>query len=139
MKINPYLHFNGRCEEAFKFYAQTFGGTIDVMMPHGGTPSEAHVAADWRDKIMHAQLSIGDQVLMGTDVPPAMGGAHPQSFAVSLQVDTPADAERVFGALMSEGSVMLPIQQTFWSARFGMGTDRYGIPWMVNCTQQPVE
>jgi PhnB protein len=136
MQINTYLNFNGTCEEAFTFYAQALGGTIEAMIPHAGTPAAEHVPADWRDKIMHAKLIVGDAVLMGSDAPPdghsAVGG-----FAVALHAEDPAEAERIFAALAENATVTRPIQETFWSVRFGMLTDRFGIPWMVNCAQAP--
>ena len=70
MQLNPYLTFNGQCEAAFKFYERCLGGKIEAMMPHAGTPAEEHVPVEWRDKIMHARLAVGDGVLMGSDAPP---------------------------------------------------------------------
>jgi PhnB protein len=134
MQLNPYLTFNGQCEPAFKFYAQCLGGTIVAMIRHAGTPAEAHVPPEWRDKILHAFLKVGDDALMGSDVPPDRYEA-PKGFSVSLQVKDPADAERVFHALAENGTVRMPIQQTFWAARFGMIVDQFAIPWMVNCEQ----
>ena len=135
MQINAYLNFNGTCAEAFRFYAQALGGTIEAMIPHEGTPAAEHVPPDWRDKIMHAKLVVGDAVLMGSD---AMGSAAPDGFAVALHATAPAEAERIFAALAVDANVTLPIQETFWSVRFGMLTDRFGIPWMINCAQAPV-
>src|SRR2546425_9115152 len=70
MQLNPYLLFNGQCAEAFKFYAQVLGGKIDGMMTHAGTPAEEHVPTEWRDKILHARMTVGDAVLMASDAPP---------------------------------------------------------------------
>ncbi|MGZ5226984.1 MAG: VOC family protein, partial [Burkholderiales bacterium] len=69
MQINPYLLFNGQCEAAFKLYERVLGGKIDAMMTHAGTPAEAHVPPEWRNKIIHARLVVGDEVLMGSDAP----------------------------------------------------------------------
>ncbi|HEV2561822.1 MAG TPA: VOC family protein [Rhizomicrobium sp.] len=132
MQINPYLNFNGNCEEAFKFYEKTLGGKIVMMMPHEGTPAEAHVPAEWRKKIMHARMMLGDTPLMGSDAPPGNYEA-PKGFSVSYSVEKPADADRVFKALSENGNVRMPIAETFWAQRFGMVTDRFGIPWMINC------
>ena len=132
MKTNTYLFFNGNCEAAFKFYADVLGGKIEAMLPHAGTPAEEHVPPEWRDKIMHAKLTLGDSVLMASDAPPP-SGEEMKGFSVSLHVDAPAEAERVFHALADGGSVTMPIAETFWAARFGMLTDRFGTPWMVNC------
>ena len=72
MPIDPYLVFNGDCEEAFKFYAEALGGKIEAMLPHAGTPAEEHVPAEWRSKIMHASITIGGDRLMASDAPPGM-------------------------------------------------------------------
>lgn len=130
--FNPYIFFNGRCAEAFKFYEKLFGGKIEALMPYGDMAR----TPDLRDKIMHGALYVGDSVLMGSD--DGMGSYKtPQGFRVSLQVKTPAEAERVFAGLSEGGSVMLPIQETFFSHRFGMLTDKFDIPWMVNCQKEP--
>ena len=87
-----------------------------------------------RDKIMHVHMTVGDQVLMGSDAPPGHF-EKPQGFSVSLGIDDPAEAERVFNALAEGAQVTMPLQKTFWADRFGMLVDRYGTPWMVNCQQ----
>ena len=132
MQITPYLTFNGNCAEAFRFYAESLGGTIEMMMSHGESPIAAQVPKEWHSAIMHARLKVGDAVLMASDAPPEQGQT-PEGFSVSLGVDTPAEAERIFEALAEGGTVRMPLQQTFWAARFGMVVDRFGIPWMVNC------
>jgi len=134
MQIQPYLYFNGNCEEAFKFYEKCLNGKIETMMPHTGSPAEKHVPAEWGNKILHARLVVGDAVLMASDAPPDHYSA-PQGFSVSLQIKDPTEAERVFQALSENGKVTMPFQQTFWALRFGMLFDRFGIPWMINCEQ----
>ncbi|HVZ38049.1 MAG TPA: VOC family protein [Candidatus Kapabacteria bacterium] len=134
MQVHAYLNFDGTCREAFTFYERVLGGRINAMMTHAGSPAEAHVSPEWADKILHANMTIGDTLLMASDAPPGHY-QKPAGFAVSLQVKEPADAERIFGALAENGTVSMPIQQTFWAARFGMLTDQYGIPWMINCDQ----
>ena len=134
MQINPYLFFDGNCEEAFKHYEKALGGTIMAMLPHEGTPAEAHVPAEWKKKIMHARMEVGGEAIMASDAPPAHYH-KPQGFSVSVTVKTKADAERVFNELAKGGTVTMPLAQTFWSVAFGMVTDRYGVPWMVNCEQ----
>lgn len=132
MKLNPYLHLNGRCREAFAFYAATFGGEITMMMTFGDSPMCADMPAAVHHRVMHAQLNIGDQVLMGAD-------SHDETietlngFSVSLNVDNVAEAERLYAALSDGATIRMPLQPTFWSARFGMLMDRFGIPWMINC------
>ena len=138
MQLSPYLSFNGQCEEAFKFYEKCLGGKIDAMMPHEGSPAADHVPAEWRSKILHARMVIGDQVLMASDAPPNQ--FHPpQGFSVSIQVTDSGEAERIFRALTENGTVTMPIAETFWAARFGMLVDRFGIPWMINCDKAAVK
>jgi len=134
MQLNPYLLFGGQCEAAFRYYEKVLGGKITAMMPHEGTPAESQVPAEWRKKIIHARLAIGDQVLMGSDAPPDRY-KPPQGFSVSVQVKTPEDADRIFHALADNGKVTMPLGKTFFSPAFGMLTDQFGIPWMVNCDQ----
>ncbi|MGH7962356.1 MAG: VOC family protein [Candidatus Binatia bacterium] len=134
MQLIPYLNFNGQCEAAFKFYEQCLGGTIVAMMTHGDSPIADQVPSGLHNTILHARLIVGDQVLMGSDSPPEHH-EKPQGMYVSLGIDDPADAERIFHALAENGTVRMPLQQTFWAARFGMLVDRFGIPWMINCDQ----
>ena len=132
MQANPYLLFDGQCEAAFTFYARCLGGTIKAMLPHEGTPAADSVPAEWRKKILHACLCLGEGVLMASDCPPGHY-EKPQGYSVSIQVKQPAEAERIFHALAENGTVRMPIAETFWAVRFGMLVDRFGIPWMINC------
>jgi PhnB protein len=134
MQLNPYLTFNGQCEAAFKFYERCLGGKIEMMLSHGEAPTAEQIAFEWRQKIMHAHLVVGDQVLMGSDAPPAHYEKL-QGFSASLGVEDPAEAERIFHALVENGTVRMPLQETFWAVRFGMFVDRFGIPWMINCAR----
>ena len=132
MKIDPYLMFDGSCEDAFKFYESVLAGKIEMMMTYGEAPEECPSAPEVRDKIMHASLLVGDQRLMGSDSPPQYR-EKAQGFAVSINVEEAGEAERIFNALAEGGSVTMPIGETFWAIRFGMLVDRFGTPWMVNC------
>ena len=132
MKLNPYLTFGGDCEEAFKVYEKVLGGKIVAMMPNEGTPAAEHVPAEWRKKIIHARLILDGVPLMGSDAPPDHYEPM-QGFSVTLNIKEPAEAERVFNALAEGGSVRMPLGETFWAIKFGMLTDRFGTPWMVNC------
>jgi PhnB protein len=134
MQLNPYLSFSGQCEEAFKFYQQCLGGNIQTMMTWGDSPMADQVPSEWRDKVIHATLIVGDTALLGSDAPPDRY-EKPRGFSVTIQINDPAEAERIFHALAEEGTVQMPIQQTFWAALFGMCVDRFGTPWMVNCGQ----
>ena len=134
MQSNTYLTFNGNCAAALKFYEQHLGAKVEMMMTFGESPAADQAPAGWRDKVMHARLKLGDSILMGSDAPPDRYN-EPRGFSVSLGVNSPGDAERIFAALAEGGTVQMPLQQTFWAARFGTLVDKFGIPWMVNCEQ----
>jgi PhnB protein len=129
--VNPYLIFDGQCEAAFKFYEQCLGGKIEAMITNGNSPIVDQVPVERHNQILHARLVVGDQVLMGSDSPPEHY-EKPQGFSVSLNIDAPAEAERIFNTLAEKGTVRLPLQETFWAARFGMLVDQFGTPWMIN-------
>jgi PhnB protein len=133
MEVSPYLNFDGRCAEAFHFYAEALGGTL-TMMTYGESPMVAEMPADWQDKIINVQLKAGALTVMGCDVPP--NHYRPmQGFGVALTADTVAEVERAFNALSAGGNVTMALQKTFWSERFGMCTDRYGTTWLVGVAQ----
>jgi PhnB protein len=134
MQLQPYLEFNGQCEAAFKFYEQCLGGKIEAMMTHEGMPTDVPVPAGWRAKIMHASMHVGDTVLMGSDRQ-ADDYKAPTGFHLSLAFKDPVEAERIFRLLAESGKIIMPIQQTFWSPKFGMLNDQFGVPWMVNTLQ----
>ena len=133
MQANTYLTFNGNCEEAFKTYQKLLGGEIVAMMTHVDTPAEAHVPPEWRDKILHARLVLGNGggMLMASDAPPCRQETM-QGFSVTLNIKDPAEAERVFNVLAEGGTVRMALEETFWAHKFGMLTDRFGTPWMIN-------
>jgi PhnB protein len=129
---NTYLNFAGTCEEAFTHYETILGGKIIAMMKARGTPMEKGVAEEFWDKIMHARMTVGSMVIMGSDAPPGHFKS-PQGFSVNIGVETPAEADRIYAALAEGGTQIMPIAETFWAHRFGMCVDRFGTPWMVNC------
>ena len=134
MELSTYLFFDGRCGEAFKFYEKCLGGKVESMT-YAGSPAESDIPADWRDKIIHARLTVGEnQVLMGSDPPPAHYQKS-QGFSVSVSVKDVAEGERIFNCLSEGGTLTMPYQKTFWAAGFGMCVDKFGIAWMVNCEQ----
>jgi PhnB protein len=134
MELSPYLLFNGQCEEAFKFYEKALGAKIEGISKYGESPMASHVPAEWANKVMHARLNIDGMILMGSDPPP--GRFQPmQGFSIALSTKDPDETERIFHALEVGGKVEMAVQKTFWSARFGMLEDQFGIPWMVNCAQ----
>jgi PhnB protein len=136
MQLIPYLTFDGQCEAAFKFYEKVLGGKIVAMMTYGDMPADACGGSPMPDAvrklIAHARLTVGDVTLMGGDAPQGRY-QKPQGTMVNIAVTDPAQAERAFHALAEGGSVVMPIQETFWAKRFGMLTDRFGTPWMINC------
>lgn len=131
--MNPYLSFNGNCKEAFDFYTTRLGATVSMMMTLAESPMADQVPPEHRQRIMHARLQFGADTLMGSDTMPGQpfNGLH--GFSLSLNPTDPAEAERLFAALSEGGQVTMPLAQTFWARQFGMVTDRFGVPWMVNC------
>ena len=132
MQLTPYLSFNGQCEAAFTLYERCLGGKIECMMTYESRPDDYAVPAEWRKKILHATLRVGDQLLMGADPPPERY-QKPQGFSLTLGLKDQAEAERVFEALAEKGTVEMALQETFWAVRFGVLVDRFGITWTVNC------
>jgi PhnB protein len=131
MEIAPYLIFNGNCAEAFRFYEKTLGGKIHGMQTYGESPAKEHVPADVHNRVIHVRMTVGNEVLMGSDAP-SEKFETPQGISVTITVSTAAEAERIFKALADRGKVTMPFEKTFWSPGFGMAVDRFGIPWMVN-------
>jgi PhnB protein len=125
MELCPHLTFDGRCREAFEFYARTFSGTIATMMRYADSPMD--VPAEWREKIIHATMHVGGRVLAGADIVPDRY-ERPQGFYVVLAVPNP---QPVFDALAEGGNVLMPLQKTFWAESFGVVVDRFGIPWEI--------
>jgi PhnB protein len=130
MAFHPYLFFSGNCREAFTRYQEVFGGEL-VLLPMSDMPSDEPVPAEQADLIMHAALTFGENILMASDDPTGDGGPV-KGMCVNYAVADVAEAQRVFDALAAGGDVTMPMAETFWSPRFGMCVDRFGIPWMVN-------
>ena len=128
MQMNPYLTFNGQCEAAFKFYEKCLGAKITFMMPHEGTPVANDVPSDWRNKILHASLQVGDRLLQGADCPPDYY-QKPAGFSVKLDPKDAAEAERVFSALAKMGRCKCRFQETFWAVLrwYARGSIRYPV------------
>jgi PhnB protein len=136
MQLNSHLHFAGQCEEAFKFYEKCLGGKIEGLFRYEGAPGgeDQKVPENWKNKVMHASMTIGDQVLMGMDAPPDRFH-KPQGFHVNIGVQSVAEGKKIFEQLSEKGNVVMPFASTFWSPGFAMFTDRFGTPWMVNVQQ----
>jgi PhnB protein len=132
MPIEPYLFFNGRCEEAVEFYKMALGAEVLMLMRFKDSP-EPHppglVPPGWENKIMHTSLRIGNTTVMASDG--CSEGINFQGFSLSLSVANDAEAERVFTAFTDGGQVKMPLTKTFWSPCFGMVADRFGVGWMV--------
>jgi PhnB protein len=133
MPIQPYLFFDGRCEEAIEFYKKALGAKVEMLMrvkESPDPPPPGTYPPGCEEKVMHASLRIGDAMVMASDGR-AQGKPVFKGFALSLEAATPADADRMFGALADGGQVRMPLGETFFSPRFGMVADRFGVEWMI--------
>lgn len=133
MKVEPYLFLEGRCEEAIEFYRNALGAEVRFQMRFKEAPDPSMCSPGLEDKIMHANLTIGESSLMMSDgrceqAPQFMG------FSLSLSVGDESEAERCFAALSDGGKVVMPLTKTFYSPSFGMVTDRFGVMWMIVTT-----
>lgn len=135
MQVQPYLFFEGRCEEAIEFYRTVLGAEVKMLMRYKDNPEPPRdpgmVPPGSADKVMHASLQIGDTTVMASD---GLVSGQPkfQGFFLSLDPRDAAEAERLFNALAEGGKVQQPLTRTFFSPRFGMVTDRFGVGWMIN-------
>ncbi|OOE09156.1 hypothetical protein BSR09_14690 [Stutzerimonas degradans] len=137
MKLSTYLTFDGQAREAFTFYQQVLGGTLE-MMTFAQAPEAEHFPAEHRERIMHVCLTLDDYRLMASDTMPGMdcgSGTYEgiKGCSISLHPDSVTEGERLFAGLSAGGQVVMPMEKTFWAERFGMFTDRFGVSWMVNC------
>jgi PhnB protein len=134
MQVQPYLFFDGRCEEAIEYYKSALGAEVRAIMRFKDMPDpDEHgvVPAGSGDKIMHARLRIGDAEVLASDGE-CQGRPSFQGFSLSLNLASEAEAERIFAALANGGKVEMPLARTFFALRFGMVRDRFGVPWMVH-------
>jgi len=133
MNVQPYLMFDGRCEEAIRFYQSAVGAEVQMLMRHKESPEPAPAGMlppGSENKVMHAALRIGDSVVLATDGR-CMGKTNFQGFSLALTVATAGEADQAFARLGDGGQVTMPLAKTFWSPRFGMLVDRFGVSWMV--------
>lgn len=127
MRLDVYVNYKGRCEEAFRFYEQHLGGTVTGLVRHRERPNPA-LPADWSEKVMHARVRIGTTVLLGADIP----NAEPMRSAyLAMTADSEADAERVYALLAEGGEVFMPLAKTPFANRFAMLRDRFGTSWLL--------
>jgi PhnB protein len=130
MQVQPYLAFEGRCDEAIEFYKRALGAKVDMLMRFKEAPDQSMVTPANKDKVMHAALRAGDTQLLMSDGR-CTGSPNFSGIALALSTTTEADAERIFNALAEGGKVNMPMAKTFFASRFGMVADKFGIGWMV--------
>ncbi|MGQ0543241.1 MAG: VOC family protein [Blastocatellia bacterium] len=128
--VQPYLNFNGNCEEAINFYKDALGGEILFMQHYGESPM-AGMSGD--DKVMHCTLKIGDTHIMASDNPENMPATAGSNISLAIGMNDVDKAKTYFANLSDGGNVTMPLDKTFWAEAFGMLTDKFGINWMVNC------
>jgi len=128
MRLNTYVNFAGKCAEAFRYYETHLGGKIGMLMTHGQAPDQSQVKPEWRDMVLHATITLGGTELMGADIPKA---EPMRSAYLTLNVESDAEAERIFAALSDGGQALMPLQETFFASRFGQARDRFGMNWMI--------
>ncbi|MBX6327010.1 MAG: VOC family protein [Pseudolabrys sp.] len=130
MQVQPYLFFDGLCEEAIEFYKKNLGAEVDMLMRYKDSPEPATCTPADGNKVMHASFRIGDTQLMASDGRNS-GNPRFEGFALSIAAKDEADADRKFNALSAGGKVTMPMGKTFFSPRFGMCADKFGVNWMV--------
>jgi len=132
MQIQPYLNFNGRCQEAIDFYRKALGAEVTMVMQFKDCPEpqQGMIAPENKDKVMHAAFKIGDTTILASDGR-CTGSPNFQGISLSLHAKNEAEANRLFGALADGGEVQMPLAKTFFSPGFGMVADRFGVNWMV--------
>ena len=130
MFIQPYLFFDGRCDEAIEFYKKTLGAEVAMLMRWKDSPDKSMCTPANENKVMHSSVRIGDTTLMASDGRNT-GNPNFQGFALSINAKDEADADKLFAALSDGGKVTMPMAKTFFSPRFGMLADKFGVNWMI--------
>ena len=130
MTVQPYLFFDGKCEEAIEFYKTAIGAKVEMLMRYKDSPDKSNLPPNSEDKVMHAALRIGDAQVLASDGH-CVGKPNFQGFGLALTGKDDAEAEKLFGAVGQGGTVQMPMSKTFFASKFGMVTDRFGILWMV--------
>jgi PhnB protein len=130
MQVQPYLNFDGRCEEAIEFYKRAIGAKVDMLMRFKESPDQSMVTPGSENKVMHAAFHVGDSVIMASDGR-CTGAPGFKGISLSLQPANEAEAQKLFAALGEGGQVHMPLTKTFFSPSFGMVADRLGMSWMV--------
>ena len=130
MRLYTYLNYGGNCEQAFRFYEKHLGGKITMMMRHGEMPDPGNLPADWKNAVLHAQMTIGGTELMAADIPPHRFQPMRSAY-LSLLVDGIEEAEKIYALLSDGGEILMPMAETFFAFRFAMLRDKFGTSWMV--------
>ena len=131
-QCSAYLNFNGNCREAFDFMWKRRAASSSCCRPTPTRPGGTPISDDYGSKVLHARIKYGQTILMGSDAPPHLQST-PAGFGISLNVDTPEEADRIFENLSVGGHAHMPIAETFFAHRFGMLKDKFGMPWLVLC------
>ena len=134
MQVQPYLFFHGRADEAIEFYKKAVGATPKMLMRFKDAPDQSMVTPESKDKVMHAAVEIGDATVLMSDGDCA-GQTEFKGFSLAYSVRSEAEAEKAFGALSEGGQVRMPLTKTFFSPRFGMLQDKFGVGWMIMVAQ----
>ena len=134
--VQPYLLFNGRCEEALEFYRNALGAEVEMLSRFKDAPDPGMTQPGMENKVMHASFRVGETLLMASD---GGGGGQPrfEGFSLSILVPDEEKADKVFKALASGGKITMPLEKTFWAPKFGMLEDRFGVGWMVSVQHKP--
>ncbi|MBV9992076.1 MAG: VOC family protein [Alphaproteobacteria bacterium] len=136
MKVNTYLHFNGNCADALKFYEQVLDAKVVMSQTFGDSPAAEHSPPEMKSRIIHARIQIGDALVMASDTPPERY-SPPAGVSMTVNVPSIEEAEKRFAALSEGGQVQMPLTESFFAHRFGMLVDKFGVPWMVICEKTP--
>jgi PhnB protein len=130
MKVQPYVFFDGKCDEALEFYQRALGAKVTAVMRWKEAPDQSMVSPGQENKVMHSEFQVGETVILASDGR-CMGKPSFQGFALTITADNDADAKRMFNALGDGGQVQMPLEKTFFASLFGMVADRFGVGWMV--------
>ena len=130
MQVQPYLFFDGRCDEALEFYKKVLGAKVDMLMRFKDAPDQSMISPGSHDKVMHAAVHVGDTQLLMSDGR-CLGKPNFQGFALTITASDAAEGERHFNALADGGQVQMPLAETFFASRFGMVADKFGVGWMI--------
>jgi PhnB protein len=130
MKVQPYVFFEGKCDEALEFYKRALGAKVTALMRWKEAPDKSMITPGQENKVMHSEFQVGETVILASD---GRGTGKPnlQGFALTITADNDADAKRIFNALGDGGQIQMPLEKTFFASLFGMVADKFGVGWMV--------